>query len=360
MADEQDDAQKTEEPTRKRLEDAMERGQVITSREMSSFFMLLSFTLVLGWVAPELFRKAQLILSAFIERPESYATDNQSILNLMTDITLQMGGLLLVPLIACVVAAIAANIAQNRFVFSAEPIIPKLEKISPGKGLDRLFSMKAVAEFSKSFVKIIIVGFVAYLAVSPYFGHIKQLPDISIAGMLAYLFMTAKRMLIGICIVMFFIAIFDYLYQRYEFLKSLRMSKQEIRDEYKQQEGDPQVKARLRQIRVERARKRMMSAVPTADVIVTNPTHYSIALKYDSESMRAPKVIAKGLDNIALRIREIAKENDIPLFENAPLAQALYATVDIDREVPAEHYKAVAEVISYVYRLKGRITQPRR
>jgi flagellar biosynthetic protein FlhB len=138
------------------------------------------------------------------------------------------------------------------------------------------------------------------------------------------------------------------------------MSKQEIKDEYKQQEGDPKIKQRLRQIRMERARKRMMSAVPTADVIVTNPTHYSVALKYDAQSMRAPMVVAKGLDNIALRIREVAKEHDIPLFENVALAQALYATVDIDREIPGEHYKAVAEVITYVYRLRGKLMQPSR
>jgi len=354
MADDQDDSQKTEEPTRKRLDDAIERGQVITSRETSSFFMLLAFTLVLGWVAPLLFRNAQTALAIFIERPDSFATDGNSISSLMEDTFIKMGGILMAPFVAFIVAVFAANILQNRFVFSAEPLIPKLEKISISKGLERLFSLRALTEFGKSFIKIIVVGIVAYLAVHPYFSHLNQLANVTIPSMLAYLFLTAKRMLIGICIVMFFIAVFDYLYQRYEYLKSLRMSKQEIRDEFKQQEGDPQVKQRLRQIRVERARKRMMSAVPTADVIVTNPTHYSVALKYDSATMSAPKVVAKGLDNIALRIREVAKENDIPLFENAPLAQALYATVDIDREVPAEHYKAVAEVITYVYRIKGK------
>jgi flagellar biosynthetic protein FlhB len=360
MAEEQDEAQKTEEPTRKRLDDAVERGQVITSRETASFFMLFSFALIMSWVAPGLFRRAQVMLSVFIERPDSFATDNQSIMNLMTDTVEEVGMLLLAPFAACIAAVFAANILQNRFVFSLEPLVPKLEKISLSNGLSRLFSMRSLAEFGKSLLKIVIVAIVAYYAVAPYFPHLKQLPDVSIAGMLAYLYATARRMLIGICIVMFFIAIADYLYQRYEYIKSLRMSKQEIRDEYKQQEGDPQVKQRLRQIRVERARRRMMTAVPTADVIVTNPTHYSVALKYDSDTMRAPKVVAKGLDNIALRIREIAKENDIPLFENPPLAQALYATVDIDREIPAEHYKAVAEVISYVYRLKGKFAQARR
>lgn len=360
MADEQDDSQKTEEPTRKRLDDAVERGQVITSRETSSFFMLLAFTLIIGWVAPTLFRKIQIGLSAFIERPDSFTTDGASISQLMASTIEEMGGVMLVPFVAFIIAVFGANILQNRFVFSLEPLIPKLEKISLSKGIERLFSMRALAEFGKSVIKIIVVGIVAYMAVKPYFGHLNQLPDVTIPGMMAYLFLTAKRMLIGISVVMFFIAIFDYLYQRYEYLKSLRMSKQEIKDEFKQQEGDPQVKQRLRQIRVERARRRMMSAVPTADVIVTNPTHYSVALKYDSETMRAPKVVAKGLDNIALRIREIAKENDIPLFENVALAQALYATVDIDKEIPAEHYKAVAEVITYVYRIKGKFAKPTR
>jgi flagellar biosynthesis protein FlhB len=357
MADEQDDAQKTEEPTRKRLEDAIERGQVITSRETSSFFLLMAFTLTLTWLAPGIFHNVQLSLSSFIERPDDFVVDQRSIFGLMSDIVMRMGAILLTPLLAFVAAVFAANALQNRFVFSIEPIIPKLDKISLSKGLERLFSARAMVEFTKGVIKIIVVAVVAYMAVAPYFGHLKQLPDVSITGALGYLFMTARRMMIGVCIVMFFIAVFDYLYQRFEYMKSLRMSKQEIRDEFKQQEGDPQVKQRLRQIRVERARKRMMSAVPTADVIVTNPTHYSVALKYDGATMRAPKVVAKGLDNIALRIREVAKENDIPLYENPPLAQALYATVDIDREIPAEHYKAVAEVITYVYRLKGKFTQ---
>lgn len=360
MAEEQDQSQKTEEPTRKRLEEAAERGQVITSRETASFFMLLAFTLVMGWAAPNLFRKSQALLSAFIERPDSFAADNQSILLLMTDVTQRVGAIVLLPFVAFIAAIIFANAVQNRFVFSFEPLMPKLEKISLMKGIDRLFSARALAEFAKSFIKIVVVGLVAWYAVAPYFLRMKQLPDISTSGMLSFLSGTSRRMLIGVCVIMFFIAIFDYLYQRYEYIKSLRMSKQEVRDEYKQQEGDPQIKQRLRQIRVERARRRMMAAVPTADVIVTNPTHYSVALKYDTDSMRAPKVVAKGLDNIALRIREIAKENDIPLFENPPLAQALYATVDIDREIPVEHYKAVAEVISYVYRLKGRFAQTKR
>ncbi len=354
MADEQDDSQKTEEPTRKRLEEAAERGQSITSREATSFFMLLAFTLALVWIAPKLFHKVQYSLAVFIERPDSFAADNQALGSLLIDTLEMCAGVLLIPFVAFIAAIIVSNAIQNRFVFSLEPIIPKLEKISILKGLERLFSMRSLTEFGKSIIKIILVSVVAYYGVLPYFPQLKQLPDIGIFGVVAYLAATAKRMMIGVCIVMFLITAIDYLYQRYEFIKSLRMSKQEIKEEYRQQEGDPKIKQRIRQIRVERAKKRMMAAVPTADVIITNPTHYSVALKYDSKSMRAPIVVAKGLDLIALRIREVAKEHNIPLFENPPLAQVLYATVDIDKEIPAEHYKAVAEVISYVYRLRGR------
>ncbi|HEU5046919.1 MAG TPA: flagellar biosynthesis protein FlhB [Rickettsiales bacterium] len=354
MADEQDESQKTEEPTRKRLEEAAERGQTVTSREATSFFILFTFTLLLGWMLPGSFHKVQTSLSVFIERPESFLFDTNSLGILFKQALWLCAAVLFVPFVAFICAIIFSSAVQNRFVFSVEPIIPKFEKISPLKGIERLFSTRSLAEFGKGVIKLIVVGAVAYYGVVPYLPHIKQLPDVNTFGTLAFLFTTAKRMMIGICIVMFIITVFDYLYQRYEFMKSLRMSKQEIKDEYRQQEGDPQVKQRIRQIRVERSRKRMMAAVPTADVIITNPTHYSIALKYDQTNMRAPTVVAKGLDNIALKIREIAKEHGIPLVENPPLAQALYATVDIDKEIPAEHYKAVAEIISYVYRLKGR------
>lgn len=358
MAEEQDESQKTEEPSRKRLDEAAERGQVVSSRETMSFTLLLVFTLLFYWVLPIAFHKAHLALSVFIERPDSFNMDGGALGSMLINLIQNCMGLLIVPFMAFICGVILTSIMQSPFVFSFEPLVPKLEKISIFKGIERLFSMRALTEFGKSMLKIILIGAVAYYAVAPFFLHIKQLPSAGIAGILVFLTLTAKRMLVGICIAMFFIALFDYLYQRYEYMKGLRMSKQEVKDEYKQQEGDPQVKRRLRQIRMERARRRMIAAVPTSDVIITNPTHYSVALKYDSGAMRAPKVVAKGLDNIALRIREIAKEHSIPLVENPPLAQALYATVDIDKEIPTEHYKAVAEVISYVYKLRGKIVPP--
>ncbi|MEI6729754.1 MAG: flagellar biosynthesis protein FlhB, partial [Pseudomonadota bacterium] len=343
MADEQDDSQKTEEPTRKRLEEAAERGQSVSSRELTSFLILFAFTMVMTSLAPGILRKSQAAISMFIERPDTIIIDNkESVGNLLLTIIQDCASILFVPFTLFVAAVIGSSVLQNRFIFSIEPIIPKLEKISIGKGIGRLFSMRSLVEFGKSLIKIILVAAIAYYAILPYFMHLKQLPNVSIDGIIAYLATTSKKMMIGICIAMFFIAVVDYMYQRFEFIKSLRMTKQELKDEYRQQEGDPLVKQKIRQLRIERSKKRMMAAVPTADVIITNPTHYSIALKYDS-SMPAPKVVAKGVDFLALKIREIAKEHDIPLVENPPLAQALYATVDIDKEISSEHYKAVAE-----------------
>lgn len=172
--------------------------------------------------------------------------------------------------------------------------------------------------------------------------------------MLGFLSFLSLKIMVGACCVMFIVAILDYVYQRFEFMKQMRMSKQEIKDEHKQQEGDPLVKSKLRQIRMERARQRMMANVPSADVVITNPTHFAVALKYDTGIMGAPICIAKGVDTVAFRIRELAEELDIPVVENPPLARALHASVDLDEEIPYEHYKAVAEVISYVYRLKGK------
>jgi flagellar biosynthetic protein FlhB len=359
MAEEQDDSQKTEEPTRKRLEEATERGQVANSREATNFMLLLAFAFVTTWMGPYLLRRTEYSLAKFIERPDTIAVDDKGLGVLFASTVQDAAGILFIPFLIFIAAVLASSFIQNNFVFSIEPIIPKLEKISPMKGFSRLFSMRSLTEFLKSIFKIVVTAIVAWYAVKPYFTQMEKLPQSTIMGTLTYLSVTAQRMLIGICIVMFLLAVLDFLYQRFQYMKSLRMTKQEIKEEYRQQEGDPHVKQRLRQIRMERARKRMMAAVPTADVIVTNPTHYSVALKYDAGDMRAPVVVAKGLDNIALRIREVAKEHDIPLFENPPLAQALYATVDIDQEVPELHYKAVAEVISYVYRLKGKFTGKR-
>jgi flagellar biosynthetic protein FlhB len=355
MADDaQDESQRTEEPTQRRLDEALKKGQIPFSREVPSFFLLATFTLLVAWLLPKLSRETMALLSAYIEHPDQIPMDTGG-LGLALLSTLKGAFLiLLIPLFATLAAALIAGFMQNHFIFTFEPLMPDLGRISPARGLSRLFSLRSVIELLKGIIKLTIIGGIAAYTVLPHLAHIKQLPDSSMIATMAFTWETVKEMLIAVCIIMFFIAIGDYLYQRFEYIKGLRMSKQEIRDEFKQQEGDPAVKQRIRQIRMERARKRMMAAVPAADVVITNPTHFAVALQYDNKTMRAPKVVAKGADNIALNIRRIAEENDIPIVENPPLAQALYATADLDREIPVEHYKAVAEVIGYVYRLKGK------
>jgi flagellar biosynthetic protein FlhB len=244
---------------------------------------------------------------------------------------------------------------QVGFLFAPEVIRPDFSKISPVKGFTRLFSRRALIEFAKGLMKLSLVGGVGYLMIKPYYAAMDHMVGLPLPLLLAETMTLTMRMMIGILVALAALTVVDVVYQRNEFYQRMRMTRQEVKDEYRQSEGDPHVKGRLRKLRQERARRRMMQAVPKADVVITNPTHYAVALAYKPEEMDAPVCIAKGLDNVALRIREIAKEHGVVTYENRPLARVLYDTVEIDEAVPPEHYKAVAEVISYVFRLKGRI-----
>lgn len=352
---EQDKEQKTEEPTHKRLEEARKRGQVAMSREIGSFFILMVFAVTLTSFLPGMLKDTLHLLKPLLEHADGLIVDRAGLGHIFIKLILGAGALLAVPLVLTMAAAIAASMLQNGPMLTTDPITPKLEKISIRKGLSRMFSVRAVVEFTKGLFKIGIVGVVCYLAVKSQMNHLRQLPDDDTMAMLIFLLSLVTRIMIGVCVAMFFIALLDYLYQRHDYMKNLRMTKQEVRDEYKQQEGDPHIKQRLKQIRAERARNRMMADVPKSDVVITNPTHYAVALKYDTETMQAPKVTAKGQDYLALTMRKIAEEYDVPIVENPPLARSLHASVEVDQEIPIDMYKAVAEVISYVYQLKGKM-----
>jgi flagellar biosynthetic protein FlhB len=354
VAEETEDAQKTEEPTPRRLEEARRKGQVASSREVNHWFIILAGAISFMTLAPGMTKGVVHALSRFATEPDLVATGRAGIGAALESM---LGQVLLavLPIIGLlVVAAILAGVVQSGLVFSAERIKPELSKISLAKGVKRLFSLKSIAEFVKSVLKLIIVGGVVTMLFIPIFDDLTSVTTMSTIDAMGLLQSLAVRLFIGVLAVMSVIAVIDFLYQRFEHMKSLRMSRQEIKDELKQTEGDPQVRARLRQIRTERARRRMMAAVPDADVVITNPTHFAVALKYDPREMAAPRVVAKGADMIAERIRELARENDVPLVENPPLARALFSSVELEDEIPAEHYKAVAEIISYVFRLKGR------
>lgn len=354
MAEDEDEDQKTEQPTPKRLEEAYKKGNVPFSKEVGNFMILLMIALTVSYFAPNILRESRTLLSPFLSEAAQTPVDASTVGLILSKVVFGSMGILAVPVIGAMVVLIAASFVQNGFVLSSEPIQPKLSRISLFEGIKRMFSMRSVVELLKSILKIGVVGYACFLAVYPEMTHMRQLPNSSVSAMLLFLALLAKRMTIAAAIILFFIALFDLLYQRYQFIKSLRMTKQEIRDEYKQSEGDPMVKQRLRRLRMERARNRMMSNVPKADVIITNPTHFAIALQYNSKMMKAPVVLAKGKDLVALKIREIATESDIPIVENPPLARALFDSTEIDQEIPATHYEAVAKIISYVYQLKGR------
>ena len=232
--------------------------------------------------------------------------------------------------------------------------MPKLDKISPLAGLKRMFSMRSLAEFVRGLLKLAVVGSVAMFLILPEVAHLNKLIGMEMIQLLGETKALLAKLLIGVVSIVAAIATIDVIYQRMQHLREMRMSRQEIKDEFKETEGDPLIKGRLRQLRMERTRRRMMAQVPQSDVVVTNPTHYAVALKYDPGTMAAPKLLAKGVDKAAQKIREIAKENGIPVVENPPLARGLYAAVDIDQEVTPEFYKAVAEVISYIFKLKRR------
>ncbi len=356
MAEDQtDDSQKTEEPTPKKLEESRKRGQIAMSREVNNWVMLFAGTIfIVAFVGPMMSQLASM-LRVYIEFSHALPGMPGGLGVVLGEGVKKVMGILLPPLLLFMFAAFAAPFLQIGPLFAPEVIKPDWSKVSIKKGFGRLFSMRSVVELLKGIVKIGVIGMIATIIIYPYFYGFEHFVNISIAAVMIELRALVIKMMVGVLIVLMVIAMMDLLYQRYEYNKKMRMSRQEIKDEYKQAEGDPHVKAKLRQLRAQKAQQRMMQAVPEADVIITNPTHYSIALKYDPDEMPAPIVIAMGVDETAMRIREVAKKHDIILYENKPLARALYDVAVIDEIIPMEHFKAVAEIISYVFKLKGRL-----
>ncbi len=357
MADDEkpDDASKTEDPTPKKLEEGRKRGQVAQSRDLNTWIMLLAATILIGTATPHMFEQMTSFLRAFLAEAHTMPGTPGGIGALLTETAEKSIHASLAFFIALIVAAIIGPFMQVGPLLAPEILKPDWSKVSIFKGVERLFSIKSIMEFIKGLLKIATIAIVGFVMVYPYFASIDHTIDLTPMQLLEESESLAIRMMIGILVALLAIALADLLFQKWEFNKQMRMTKQEIKDEYKQTEGDPFIKGKLKQMRMERARQRMMQNVPKADVVITNPTHYSVALKYDKEESEAPIVLAKGVNEVALRIRELAKDNDIILFENPPLARSLYDTVEIEEEIPEELYKAVAEVISYVYKKKGKI-----
>lgn len=349
----EDPSNKTEEPSGKRLADARAKGDVAKSQEVIHWMMIGASALVVGVFAPGVMQNLSESLVPYLAQAHEVPTDPRGIGGVLLGSLLSALGFLMIPLAILIAAGILASVVQTGgFLFSGEQVKPKLSKISPLAGFKRLFSMQSLMEFVKGLLKLSIVAFVSVWVMMPKFDTMVELVQEPAAITLGVIYDLTIQLMVAVLVIMAIVAALDMLWQNMQHMKKMRMSRQELKDEYKQTEGDPVIKARLKQLRMEKARRRMMAAVPKADVIITNPTHFAVALKYDQKEMAAPMVVAKGVDLVAFRIREIAKEHRIPIVENKPLARALYATAEIDREIPTEHYKAVAEVISYVFGLR--------
>lgn len=358
MADE-DDAQKTEEPTPKKLEEARKKGEVTQSQEMKTWFMLAAGTAVLAGAGSLIATGIRNPLVAYMSRLHEIEFERTGALEVLSRLMFDVFQILLIPFSVFILAAIIGNRVQHSGVLTLEKLKPSLSKLNPIQGMKKFGSSRVPVEFAKSIGKLSALGVIVFIIVYPERSRldvIMLLPPIEIVQ---FIHLMAVKLMLGVLILLTIIAAADFSYQKYQHHKKLRMTKQEVKDERKQTDGDPKVKQRLRSIRFERHMQRMMAAVPRADVVITNPTHYAVALEYKHGDMDVPVLIAKGVDDVAARIREVAEEYGVPFVENPPLARALYASVELDQEVPPDHYKAVAEVISYVMKLRRSGLAPR-
>lgn len=354
---EEDDSQKTEDPTDKRKAKSREEGQVASSQEIKSWAALLGGAFGLLVLAPGIATNVRMLGNKFIEQPHAIPLDKNHFHFLLAETLFDLSLIMAPILLLLLLLGVVSNVIQTGLVWAPKKIAPKVSNISLLKGVKRMFSLRSLNEFAKGILKLTLVTIVGLSVAAPFMTDLSLFMERHLTDTLDRLLIISVWFTLASVGVMSAIAALDFAYQRYSHIKQMKMSKQEVKDENKQSEGDPQVKARIRQIRAERAQQRMMASVPEADVVVTNPTHYAIALKYNMQEMQAPRLVAKGVDSLAMRIREVADENDIPIVENPPLARALYAAVEIDDEVPAEHYMAVAEVIGYVMRMRGELPQ---
>ncbi|MFH1982225.1 MAG: flagellar biosynthesis protein FlhB [Pseudomonadota bacterium] len=353
MAD--SDQEKTEPATGKKLEDARGKGQVALSREVPSVMILIAvmgvFYFTGGWMLALLSGTMTDIFAHLNSyRAGSIPAAHRLLMHIFSQILL-----LLTPvLLAVIFCGITGNVMQIGFQVTTEPLMPKLEKLDPINGIKKLISLKSLMELLKSGVKLIVVGSVAYLVAKRQIDDIPGLMNMTVGQILVFFGEAAFQIAFFVCLALIAVAVLDFAFQKWQHAKELRMTKQEVKDEMRQTMGDPQIKGRIRKMQREMSRQRMMAAVPRADVVITNPTHLAIALEFDAASMDAPRVLAMGAGEVARRIREIAAENGIPLVEQKPLARALFKTVEVGGTIPVDLYRAVAEVLAYVYRLKGK------
>jgi flagellar biosynthesis protein FlhB len=356
MADERDDNEHTEDPTPKRLEEAIKRGDVVKSAEVNTWFTIAGGALALMVFAGPAAAGLKASLRGLLANSYQVPADGPALVVLAQRLAVEVLAALGIPLVVLALVALAGSAVQHRIVVSVEPIRPQLSRISPAAGLARLFSLQALANFTKGLAKLVLIGAVIAALLWPQRARLASLAGIDPAMILPFTRSLTLQMLGSVVAILAIVAAADYSFQYRQWYARQKMSVREMKEEFRQSEGDPAVKGKLRQLRHARMRKRIMAAVPKASVVITNPTHFAVALKYE-RGMNAPVCVAKGTDLLALRIREIAQAHDIPVVENPPLARALHGTVEIDQEIPPEHYRAVAEIIGYVMRLRRMVAR---
>jgi flagellar biosynthesis protein FlhB len=346
--------EKTEAASGKKLGDAREKGQVVKSVEVNSAVMLLFGLLMISIAGTGIMNQIADVTKLVLSSAHTVVITTETVHHYFTVGVIVLVGMLGPTLLVFMGLGIATNLAQVGFLFTMKPIMPKFSKLNPLTGITKVMvSKRSMVELLKGLAKIIIVGFVAYIAIEKLVTESVELMDSDPAAIMSFIAKSSFIVGMKICGVFLVVAMFDYAFQRYDFMQQQKMTKEEVKEENKQAEGDPMIKGRIRSMQRQLARKRMMADVPKADVIITNPTHYAVALSYDPAKMGAPTVIAKGMNLIAQRIKEIAKEHNIPIMEDKPLARALYKNVDIGEQISEDLFKAVAEILAYIYQMRN-------
>jgi len=351
---EQNDDDKTEEPTQRKLDQAREKGDIIYSAEVGTALSLIAATGIVAFMAGPIVSQMAHGFIGFLAMPEQMSTEPGSLREIFGQVLLKLMAIFGLVSLALAGAGIAARYVQDRPTFTGERLTPKLNKLNPMEGFKRVFGKQAVSAFLKSLAKLVLVGAVLVWVLWPNDATIDNLSLLDVGALLPFIQDRVVAMMLALASAAAVLAAVDYVFTRQSYMKRMKMSRREIKDEMRQQDGDPMVKAKLRQIRMERSRKRMLANVPNASVVITNPTHYAVALRYQQGETAAPICLAMGVDAVAQRIREVANEHNIPIVEDPPLARALFATAELDQPIPKEHFEAVAKVIGFVMRLARR------
>ncbi|MEA3469231.1 MAG: flagellar biosynthesis protein FlhB [Thermodesulfobacteriota bacterium] len=342
--------EKTESPSAKRRADFRKKGQVAQSKEVQTAALLTLSLLFWIFYMPNFWSRLTVLISGIWRNTASFHGTPSDVNNLLFFLVKELAVLLLPLFLLVLVIGFFSSVFQIGWLFTTQPLSPDFSKLSPVKGMGRMFSLRSLVDLVKSILKVVLIGWIAYATVYSHFEEALILVDTSVTAAMLFMGRVAVLILAKVCGILILIAAIDFLYTRHEMEEKMKMTKQEVKEEFKEMEGDPYIKSQIRSIQQEMARKRMMAEVPEADVVITNPTHLSVAIKYDTESMDSPVVVAKGADHVAMRIRELARENDIPIIENPPVARLLHK-IDLGAAIPEELFKAVAEILAHVYSL---------